>query len=135
MYFWLVSCRSTNSRIIPINDKISNTEYYLDKYDFAFKLKYNPDTIKLNQHSILIVKLFSIKGRIEFYEFNQYNRILLKGFYRDAETITYRTMETFNPENGTSIIDSFGYYIPIKVGIWEFYNNEGKIIKTENYRR
>lgn len=106
----------------------------IDKYGIVNKFHSNPDTIKLNSTSFLVVSLYSCEGDMDFKEFNVDSGLVLEGHYKAANKLTKGVTESINPMDGTSVFDSTSHYIPTKVGTWNSYDKNGKIIKTEHHK-
>lgn len=106
----------------------------IDKYGIGTKFYSNPDTIKLNSASFLVVSLYSCEGEMDFKEFNIDSGLVLEGHYKAANELTKAVTESINPMDGTSTFDSTNHYVPTKIGVWSIYNKNGEIIKTENYK-
>jgi hypothetical protein len=118
---------------VLIDVKKCSSDISIDKYGRTTKFYSNPDTIKLNSSSFLVVSLYSCEGEMDFEEFSIDSGLVLKGYYKGAEKLTHGVSEKINPMDGTSTSDSISYYTPKKTGEWEYFNKSGKIIKTEKY--
>ncbi len=105
----------------------------IDKYGLVNTFYLNPDTIKLNSKSYLIVELYSCEGELDFKEFSVDSGLVLEGYYKGAAKLTRGVSESINPSDGTSTLDSTKYYIPFKTGEWKYYNRKGDVIKMEKY--
>jgi hypothetical protein len=114
-----------------ININKCNMQISLDGYGRLHKFYANPDTVKLNSSSYLVLSLYSCEGEMDFKEFNIDSGLILSGHYKAANKLT-KGVSTNYSASGEESIDTTSSYYPTKTGNWEYYKN-GNIIKTENF--
>jgi len=109
----------------------------LDKYDKQFNFFSRIDTSDLNRDKYIVVEIDDCKGDLSIKEFiSKSNALVFEGFYiigRDTTVIGERPIDPAKPN--IFVLDTSQYYIPIRDGIWKYYNNSGELIRREKYKR
>lgn len=134
--FLLFGCQESNN---PSNGDrklidVDKCGYHIsiDKYGLINRFHSNPDTVKLNSTSYLVVNLYTCEGEMDLKEFHLDSGLVLTGHYKAAEKLTKGVNTNYDASGEASSDTSFAYY-PTKTGIWEYYNKSGKVVKTENF--
>lgn len=131
-FFSCQELKEENKQLIDV--KKCNTAISIENYGIINRFYSNPDTVKLNSSSYLVLNLYSCEGEMDFKEFSTDSGLVLEGHYKSAIELTKGVTESMNPMDGTSTLDSTSHYVPSKAGDWKFYNKNKDIIRTENYK-
>jgi hypothetical protein len=95
------------------------------------------DTLKSSDSKrIIVIKLCSCKGDVRIKEYRISDTSLyLEGWYANGvDSIAYFVANDFAALDEVERRDTVPYIYAFREGIWKYYDEKGRIIKTEKYR-
>lgn len=110
---------------------------FIDKYEGIGEYNLVWDTtISDDREKFIVKQICDCDGKMRLWEYTiSDSTLLFEGSYvngRDS-TITFYWANFEEPFN--DIPDTMTYSIPLRDGVWKYYDKSGVLVKTENYQK
>ena len=108
---------------------------YIDKYEGVGEYTRSWDTMMSeNRQRFIVLHICDCNGKMKISEYDIFDSTLLfEGSYSNGKDSTrVFPIDDFNQPEAL-VFDTITYSIPLRDGIWKYYNTNGKIIKEEKY--
>ena len=110
---------------------------YINEYDYSFTPQKNDciDTLvkMTNDGRELKIILFDCKGKMHLECFKNRKKIE-EGDYSNSLDLLKKYINTIDGITGVQRVKVYEFYQPLRLGVWSFYDGNGKLLRKEVYK-